>query len=150
MMKWILGLVTLCIIIAAVLVVAIPAKAPVVEQPKPAQLDDLIIVDSPLPDTTLSCDSDVIITGKARGTWYFEASFPIQISNAGGTIIGEGHAEALTDWMTNDFVAFKSTIPVHSCIDGHVPYDAFVDLHNDNPSGDPAKGKSLSIPVLFK
>jgi len=97
--------------------------------------------------------SPLVVTGKARGNWYFEASFPIVVVNWDGLIIGEGYATAQGDWMTTDFVPFKGTINFvpTECSDGaEYCLRGAVIFKNDNPSGDPALDKAVEIPVIFE
>jgi hypothetical protein len=105
---------------------------------------DLISVSTPTKNQKIS--SPVTITGQARGTWYFEASFPIEILDSNGTVIGQGHGEAKSDWMTEDFVPFSATITFTSLGAGKT---GTIRLKNDNPSGDPARDKHIDIPVTF-
>src|SRR3989344_4037566 len=92
---------------------------------------DLIQVDSPISGDQIV--SPVTITGKARGTWYFEASFPITILDGNGKILGQGHAEAKSDWMTNEFVPFTATITFTKS----TTTTGAILLEKDNPSGLP-------------
>ena len=87
------------------------------------------------------------LEGKARGTWFFEASAPYMLKDAAGKVIAQGHIEALSDWMTTNFVPFKTTITFPA--QPAASHGTLV-LMNDNPSGDPAKQKELDIPVQFK
>lgn len=106
-------------------------------------VSDLIQVTSPTMNEQV--DSPLIITGKARGTWYFEASFPIKIYDANNNLLGTTTAAAQSDWMTEDFVNFTAslnfTLPTTTT--------GTIVLHNDNPSGLPQNDKSLTIPVTF-
>ena len=52
----------------------------------------------------------LIIKGKAKGTWYFEASFPVVLTDLDGVILAQGVAKANSDWMTTNFVPFTATI----------------------------------------
>ncbi len=90
--------------------------------------------------------SPFTITGKAKGNWYFEASFPIELVDMNGKVIFQTHADALTDWMTTDFVEFKAVINYPATSTGN----ALLILKNDNPSGDPIRDKSITIPVILK
>ena len=83
------------------------------------------------------------IEGSAPGSWFFEASFPVVITDANGKILASSYASAKSDWMTETMVPFSSVI------DGFVPAatDGFIVLKNDNPSGLPENEKSVSIPV---
>lgn len=106
-------------------------------------LNDLIQVNAPVSGATIS--SPLVVTGKARGTWYFEASFPVKLLDATGNVIAEAPAQAQGEWMTNDFVPFKVVLTFKSA-----PFvDGSLVLKNDNPSGDPAKDKQIIIPVKF-
>lgn len=110
-------------------------------------MSDKIVVDTP--KNNMEVKSPVTITGKARGTWYFEASFPITIVDWDGKIIGEGHAEAQGDWMTTDFVPFKASITYVNATSSYSNKGAII-LKNDNPSGDPERDMSIEIPVVLK
>jgi len=107
------------------------------------EMSDLIIVDSPRPND--AAKSPVTITGKARGTWYFEAQFPIKIVDANNKEIGTVAAKATGDWMTEDFVPFTAQLEFSA----PATATGTLILKNDNPSGDPAKDKQLTIPVKF-
>jgi hypothetical protein len=107
---------------------------------------DLIVIDSPFSDASIS--SPVTITGKARGPWFFEGSFPISVVNWDGLIIGEGVATAQGEWMTEDFVPFTATITYN--IATNTPYNrGAIILKKDNPSGLPENDDAVEMPVLF-
>jgi hypothetical protein len=105
---------------------------------------DLITVDSPTTGQKIS--SPVTLTGQARGTWYFEASFPINVLDQNGNTIGQGHAEAQSDWMTADFVPFKATVTFTSPGAGKA---GTVRLMKDNPSGLPENDNHVDLPITF-
>lgn len=109
----------------------------------PAGIADLITVTSPLPNAVVS--SPITITGEARGTWYFEASAPVVLKDSNGNTIAEGHVTPQGDWMTENFVSFTATLSFTT------PPTATgtLILKNDNPSGEPSRDKSVSIPVKF-
>lgn len=107
---------------------------------------DLIVVETPLRDATVT--TPLTITGKARGYWYFEASFPVIVTDWDGKIIGQGIAQAQGDWMTEDFVPFTAT--VEFTVPTDTPYRrGFIIFKKDNPSGLPENDGALEIPVLF-
>ena len=89
--------------------------------------------------------SPVMVTGQARGSWYFEASFPVQVYDANGKLLGTGIAQAQTDWMTEEFVSFVAnvTFTPSTTATGKIV------LRNDNASGLPEHDKSVEIPVKF-
>ena len=110
----------------------------------PASLDDTIVVDAPLPQSVAS--SPLAISGRARGSWFFEASAPVSLQDASGTTIAIGHLTAQGDWMTTNYVPFTATLTFTKLATSTVGTLIF---KNDNPSGDPAKDKVLEIPVRF-
>lgn len=125
-----------------------PTQTPpiTINQPTPTEQSTLIHVDSPQPNEIVQ--SPLTITGEARGTWFFEASFPIIIKDSNDNTIGQGAATANGDWMTTEFVPFTamvtfSTDPISSNTQGTIV------LKKDNPSGLPQNDDSLEIPVIF-
>jgi hypothetical protein len=107
------------------------------------EANSLINVFSPLPQQTIK--GTVEITGQARGSWFFEASFPIKIVDDKNNELAAGIATAQSDWMTEDFVPFTASLvlPATNASRG------FVVFHKDNPSGLPANDDSFSVPVKF-
>lgn len=104
---------------------------------------DFINVTTPTDDAKIS--NPVEVTGRARGTWYFEASFPIKVYDANNTLLGTGIATAQGDWMTEDFVPFTANITFTSSSTA----TGKLVLERDNPSGLPENDMSITIPVTF-
>lgn len=104
---------------------------------------DSIVLDTPIAQSVVV--SPLHLSGKARGMWYFEASFPITILDSNGKEIGSGHATAQSDWMTTDFVPFTADVEFSN------PASKLgtLVLKKDNPSGDPSRDDSLVVPVFF-
>lgn len=98
-----------------------------------------------MPTANAVATNPLAISGVARGNWYFEASFPIKITDANGVVIGSGIATAQGDWMTTDFVPFTASIAFTT----PATPTGFVILQKDNPSGEPANDDSISVPVTF-
>ena len=110
----------------------------------PAQKDDLIVVESPRPQAQVT--SPIKITGKARGNWFFEGSFPIILTNWDGLIIAEGYATADGEWMTTEYVPFTATLSY--TLPPETPYRrGFLILKKDNASGEPQFDNSIEIPI---
>lgn len=107
--------------------------------------DDTIVITAPMPQAVVS--SPLRVAGRARGTWYFEASFPVVLTNASGTVIAQVPAQAQGDWMTTAFVPFEATLTFASQSSGTV---GSLILKKDNPSGLPENDDSRTIPVVFK
>lgn len=105
---------------------------------------DLITVDLPFPGAVTG--KEFSLTGKARGTWFFEASFPIEVLDKDGKTLATGHAEAQSDWMTENFVPFKANIQVPTSYIG----PATLILKKDNPSGLPEHDASISFPITIE
>ena len=104
---------------------------------------DLIRVNMPKPNNVVS--SPLTIEGEARGNWYFEASFPVEIVDANGNRLGIVPAQAEGEWMTTDFVPFKTVLNFNA------PTTATGELilHKNNPSGEARFDDQLRIPVRF-
>ena len=142
-------IVTAAVVAGFVLIQSAPAPSPApAPLPSPARPPDphadLIRVTYPQPNDEVS--SPLIATGVARGTWYFEASFPVKLLDADGNEVAAYHAEAQTDWMTTEFVPFKAVIEFE-----HPPATATgtLVLMKDNPSGLPERDDEIRIPVRF-
>jgi len=90
---------------------------------------------------------EFIVTGEARGNWFFEASFPIEVVSMDGQILAGSIATAEGDWMTEGFVSFKSEI-----IDLPSAYigPATLILRKDNPSGLPENDAAILIPIVVE
>lgn len=106
---------------------------------------DLIAIDSPRPNAEIT--SPLTIEGKARGTWYFEASFGVKLLDANGKTIALVPATAQSDWMTTNFVPYKVTLTFEPQPKGS---KGTLILMKDNPSGLPEHDDSLVVPITFK
>jgi len=120
---------------------ASPAPSDLEEE---AKKDDLIALSVPFSNTLVS--SPITLIGKARGMWYFEASFPVELHDSNGTIIATSIATAEGEWMTEDFVPFTSTL----IFDKPATDTGVLVLKKDNPSGDPERDDSLILKVRFR
>ncbi len=104
---------------------------------------DLIRVDAPIVNATIS--SPLVVSGSARGAWYFEASFPVRLLDANGMELVSAPAQAQGDWMTENFVPFSVTLNFIKPI----TKTGILILKNDNPSGLSENDKEVRIPVQF-
>jgi hypothetical protein len=107
--------------------------------------DDAIILDAPLPGATVR--SPLTVRGKARGTWFFEASFPLILTDWDGRIIAQVPAQAKGDWMTTDWVPFEATLTF--TVDTTVSNRGALTLRKDNPSGDPKRDEHREVTIFF-
>ncbi len=111
---------------------------------------EIIRIENPGPEQEVS--SPLVIKGEARGNWFFEASFPITLTDWDGRIIAEHYAEAREDWMTENFVPFEASLEFESPYkqgDQDFVSRGFLILRKDNPSGLPEHDDALEIPVRF-
>jgi hypothetical protein len=107
--------------------------------------DDTVVIYEPLPESVIS--SPLKIRGKARGFWFFEASFPVTLTNWDGLIIAQTPAQALGDWMTEDWVEFEAILEFTP--DVNVSSRAFLILQKDNPSDLPENDDSREMTLFF-
>ena len=117
-------------------------KAPVKPAPtgdKP--LSSRVSVTTPQANTTVG--ATFVVKGKAPGNWFFEASFPIQVRDKDGNVIGRTHGSAQGDWMATELVAFSATVN----IEGGYKGPATLILMRDNPSGLPENDDAVEIAI---
>lgn len=105
---------------------------------------DEIFVTSPKPGESVT--ATILVKGYARGHWYFEGVFPVDVTNADGVVIGSGRGTADAEWMTEGFVPFTGEVYLKSLYAG----PATVVLKKDNPSGKASNNGSLSFPVMIQ
>ncbi len=105
--------------------------------------DNLIRLTTPKPGDTVR--SPLIIEGEARGNWYFEASFPVTLLDANGNVLVQHYAMAQDEWMTTEFVPFRTEL-TFSAPAGE---EGVLVLEKDNPSGLPEHADERRIPVRF-
>jgi hypothetical protein len=102
-------------------------------------------VSEPLPYQ--SAASPLTIKGQARGTWFFEASFPVVLKDARGKIIAQGTAQTKANWMTENFVPFVISLAFVNQPNKSV---GSLILKKGNPSGLLQNDVSYELPVIFK
>lgn len=147
--KWILGAVAI-LVLGIGLAFALQVKAPENRDGLEADVADapeheLIAVFTPRAGDAVK--SPLTIMGEARGTWFFEATFPVVVVDWDGRIIGEGYATAQDNWMTEDFVPFEATLTFET---PNLYNRGAIILQKSNPSGLPEYDDALEIPVTFK
>jgi len=113
----------------------------------PTQKDDLISVDTPLSNHIVT--SPLVVSGKARGNWYFEGSFPVTLVDSSGAVIASGSAQAQGEWMTTDYVPFTATLTFTPSSAGESLKSGKVILSKANASGDPQFDNSVTIQVQW-
>ena len=123
-------------ILAAILVIKFQSTDPF--------RNDKIIVTAPISGQKVA--SPLSVTGAARGPWFFEASFPVELLDQGGAVIGRGLGTAQAEWTTTEFVPFIANITFPSQPSGSI---GKLILRRDNPSGLPEHDDSVTILVKF-
>lgn len=109
-------------------------------QPQQAE----IIITSPQQNQIIN--SPLKIGGKARGSWFFEAVFPVKLLDNNGKQIAFGQAQAKGDWMTSDFVDFSAVLNFSP----PATNSGVLLFQNDNPSGLLENSKEFRLPIKFK
>jgi len=108
---------------------------------------NLIKLETPVSGASIS--SPLVVKGQARGTWFFEGSFPVVLVDWDGKIIGTGIAQAQGEWMTTEFVPFLATLKFTKP-DVSVSNRGALILRKDNPSGLPQNDDALEITVVLE
>lgn len=111
--------------------------------PEEAAASDMIRVLNPAAGEVIT--SPLQIIGEARGSWFFEASFVIQLLDAQDNILGQTIATAESDWMTEDFVPFSATMEYSSS----TTKTGTLVFIKDNPSGLKENDAQFRLPVLL-
>ncbi len=106
--------------------------------------EDSIVVDLPTPHSTIS--SPYVVSGLARGSLFFEGSFPIRVLDSAGQVIGNAVATSTSDWMTTEKIPFSVTLTFHAP-SGSTGSIMFL---KDNESGIAANDRWVKVPVNFK
>ncbi len=114
-----------------------------ITQPIQPLVNDLITVSVPQAHATVT--SPLSVAGQARGFWFFEASFPIELRGSAGEIVANGTAHATGDWMTEDFVPFTATL---NFVNPTIQNGELI-LRKDNPSGLAEHDDQLVVPVII-
>lgn len=126
----------------ALIVIPAPAEAPATIEMQ-GTLSGRVVVD--IPAAGESVPKAFSVSGSVPGPWYFEASFPIEVRNQSGAVVGSGVAQADGEWMTENNVPFSATVTVSS-----YSGPATLILKRDNPSDLPENDASVSVPIVVQ
>ena len=130
------------------LTVEIPDKITIVRKPKnntTQVYNDILQVRTPLANATVT--NPIHVTGNARGPWFFEGSFGIEVLDQDNLVVGSGFATAESEWMTEDFVPFSGTIVYATqTIANKIGSIVF---HKENVSDLPENDDSFVLPIIF-
>lgn len=106
--------------------------------------ENLIVIEYPEPYGKVK--SPVLIKGKARGYFFFEANFPIKIIDENGNVLVSDYIDTKENWMTENFVFFEKYINVNF---GKTKR-GFIVFERANPSGLKENEFLLYLPVYFE
>lgn len=109
--------------------ISIPAPSESVSKKQDKPTSNLIKITNPLPGQVI--DSPLKIEGIARGYWFFEANFGIELTDENYQQITETYATALGEWMTEDWVPFENTLSFSK----PTTKTGYLIFHKANPSG---------------
>jgi hypothetical protein len=96
------------------------------------------------PESSEIVSSPLVVSGKAKGSWFFEGSLPVKLVDEADNVIAVAPAQAESDWMTSDFVPFKTLLNFTS-----TSSSGYLIIAKDNPSGLAEFDDSIRIPVRF-
>lgn len=134
-------------VLASIVVLVLPALLllPEREESKTfVALNDYVRILSPMPGDHIT--SPLVIKGEAKGYWYFEADFPVILTDWDGLIIAESHAIAQSEWMTEDFVPFEAVLEFTRPAYGE---RGTLILQKSNASGLPELDDAVEIGIYF-
>jgi len=113
------------------------------EEEKTEEEKDIIVFS---PQSNQKIKSPLKIEGKARGTWFFEATFPVKLLDEEGKEVVISYVQTTDDWMTEDFVIFEGDLVFG------IPKtkSGILRFLSANPSGLPEHQKVFEVPVQFE
>jgi hypothetical protein len=99
-----------------------------------------------VPQTAQIVTSPMTIKGKALNSWFFEANLPIVLKDETGKVIAQKGFMTTEDWTSPGYKTIDTTLSFKAPATDY----GTLEIHNDNPSGDPARDKFVSVTVRFK
>lgn len=109
------------------------------------ELIDLIMLNNPRPNQEIL--SPLTILGLARGPWFFEGDFPVQLLDSRGKEIALGVASASDSWTTDNFISFRATLEFDAPI---IFKSGTLILRKANPSALAQNDAQLEVPIKFQ
>ena len=147
MKNLVIALAVIIVVLLGVLIFYNPAQGPTIPTTPTGTTspDGHVVVMSPAPNATIT--SPFVVQGAVTGGgWFFEATFPIKVLDANGTVIGQGLAQAKSDWMSTGTVPFSASITFTK----PATATGTIVFTKDNPSANPVNnGQPFDIPIVF-
>lgn len=121
-----------------------------------SQKGEVIYVEIPQAESKI--ESPLVVRGRARGQWFFEASFPLVLTDWDGRIIAQSYAQAQgnhasggVNWMTTEYVPFEGTLVFENpSWDAEFSKRGALIFQKDNPSGLPENDDAVELTVFFE
>ncbi len=110
----------------------------------PTNNDNLFKLTSPTSGSTVT--SPLTLSGEARGTWFFEGSFPVRLEDVNGNVVTSTIATSSEEWMTEEFIPFLAYLDFSVTTDTQ----AIIVFQKDNPSDIRANDREVRVPVILK
>ncbi len=144
---WLLGVLGLIMVILLCILFFVPAKK--TQAPQPTQNKPVVVVEGIQiisPKLNEEVASPIKISGIVTGNGWsgFEGQVGVvevrDLKGMSGAVL-----KAMTDWTVLP-TSFEATVTLNKIISGPIT----LVFHNENPSGDPAKDKTFSLPIKIK
>lgn len=103
-----------------------------------------VVVDTPQFGEVVT--SPLIVSGRARGFWFFEANLPVVLKDQNGKVLAAQGFQADGEWMTTEFVEFSGVLEFNT---PETDFGVLI-ISKDNPSGLEEFDASMAVPVRFK
>jgi hypothetical protein len=122
---------------------------PLPKLPEIIGIPNKIIVYSPGPSEEIA--SPLEVKGRARGTWFFEASFPVEIYDDNNKLLGSAPVQFTPKsendtWMTTEFIEFEGKIEFSQ----PTTKTGYMLFKKDNPSGLSEYDEQFKMAIKFK
>jgi len=102
-----------------------------------------VVLDSPKENDVIT--TPLLVKGKAKGSWFFEAEFPVKLLDENRDLLAVGIVRSEGEWMTESLVDFETSLDFLVS----TKTNAVLVLQKDNPSGLPENDKKIEIPVVL-
>lgn len=135
---------------------------PMVARPSIGKSKYLVVENSNLVETPIYIEypakgeeisSPLTVSGVAKGSWFFEASFPLILTDWDGRIIAQSYATAQGEWMTTDYVRFSGEMKFakpENPTNQDYAKRGYLIFKKDNPSDLPEHDDAREIQIFFK
>jgi len=110
----------------------------------PCPREEGIIISEPKPNEKIK--SPLIIKGRARGNWFFEAEFTAELYDAQNNFLSRAILTATEDWMTSNFVPFEGKLVFLQ----QTASSGILRFLSANPSGLIEHQKVFEVPIQFE